>query len=461
MDGTKVNLEDNFFSGTIPSDIWKLSLLKNLIVDVNKLTGTLPSKIGEMMSLERLVASANSLTGRLPSIPSSSNLNVISLEFNQFTGSIPASYFDLDLDFLWLRQNDLVGDVPNEFCEKIPDGLSVDDREWLLHEPKVNCSCCNKAACHIWNTTDENELFRPCPNGNLHKLGFVSVANISDLITNEKRYYDFNGFNGFKELNLCLSQTGCYSFEYGAIGEVEGLVENKAEFFEYSDSEKKLKRQDLLLEGGCPSVMICGVSIHKNHPKRIGLNQFTQLVLHDMTLLDDPSSPGYKALCWAMTQDRLYDNYRYCDGTLLQRFVLIYFYYTEGFLADFEELSLLDTCDWPGISCDSYQQFVTSIDLSNQNLTGTLTTEIGLLTTLENINLSNNDLKGNIDESLHRNLHQIKFFNIGNNSFGGAFPYEILSHPHLVELNISGNNFVGRLPSFTYSRDLGKKFNTL
>ena len=48
--------------------------------------------------------------------------------------------------------------------------------------------------------------------------------------------------------------------------------------------------------------------------------------MSDLSILDDPSLPEYKALCWIMTEDTLFHDYDVCDGTLLQRYVMALFY---------------------------------------------------------------------------------------------------------------------------------------
>ena len=152
-----------------------------------------------------------------------------------------------------------------------------------------------------------------------------------------------------------------------------------------------------------------------------------------------------------------------CDGTLLQRFVLAFFYFSQG-LSPNEELALATsrTCEWPGITCESQNNFVTHLIIPNKDLKGNLITEIGLLTSLKEINLSNNTLSGYIHPSLYNKLPLLEIFNIGANNLGGSIPIEVLIHQKMKEFNVSRNNFVGTLShSMTYSESLGKPYCTI
>jgi hypothetical protein len=94
-----------------------------------------------------------------------------------------------------------------------------------------------------------------------------------------------------------------------------------------------------------------------------------------------------------------------------------------------------DYCEWNGVSCSGGK--VRIIDLENNNLTGTLPTNLQL-EELIRLNLSNNNLSGSFSNvSSCINLSSLT---ISNNQFSGAFP-EIHSVPELRYLSASYNNF--------------------
>jgi len=179
-----------------------------------------------------------------------------------------------------------------------------------------------------------------------------------------------------------------------------------------------------------------------------------------LTKLDEQDSATYKALCDVVTKDDMYDKYQICDGTLLQRYVLLHFYYSIQLDFDFVDLASDHSCEWPGVSCDSNKKFIKRLDLPSKNLRGSLVTEIGLLKSLEEIYLSYNALRGTIDAAAYMKLPDLKVVRLESNEFGGTFPSEMLELKSLVEFNISGNQFVGSLPEdISFSKELSKSNN--
>ena len=197
--------------------------------------------------------------------------------------------------------------------------------------------------------------------------------------------------------------------------------------------------------------------IHISHPRRNKLNHLTQTAMSDLDFIYEPSSNHYKAMCWIFNDDLLFDDYEVCDGTLLQRYVLALFFHSYNLVENYQHLGSSHTCDWPGISCDQSDTFVTKIDLHDQKIKGTLLTEIGLLERLEYIDLSGNKLSGSIDHKKFSYMPLLETFNIANNDINDEIPMELLMLPQIKDINIANNRFVGSLPSdIHYSKTLGE-----
>ena len=443
-------LSDNInLGGNIPSEVGALSSLSQFVLDNNQLTGPIPPEIGNLNSLAVFLIDYNFFTGTLPDIfQNFERIQMMNLANNRFSGTIPDSLWNMNVvpgfrTLMELQDNNFKGSVPDEFCNRA--SISVDDSRWFLDEPKVNCSCCTSAnVCFFWDTTETKTT---CPNSNIHNIDFYRRYWVRDKIAGVERMWSSGSF--LYQSETCLSPTGCYSIE--ALQEPPELI--RASFnLSYSSSSNALN-----IQNKCDAVNICGEVFEVNHPKRKALNQFTQLVVPDLTMLEEPSSPQYKALCWIMTQDTLFDKYEVCDGTLLQRFVLAFFYHSQEEAFRFSAFSHKHTCQWPGVVCDSNDKFVEHINLSNRNMQRTLITEIGLLTRLQSINLSENALHGTIDPVIFAHLPYLEYFNVGHNEFGGELPQELLLYPQLRELNVSNNDLVGTLPNdIIYPESLGK-----
>ncbi|XP_057454977.1 protein STRUBBELIG-RECEPTOR FAMILY 6 [Lotus japonicus] len=95
-----------------------------------------------------------------------------------------------------------------------------------------------------------------------------------------------------------------------------------------------------------------------------------------------------------------------------------------------------DPCgqSWKGITCSGNR--VTEIKLPGLGLTGTLGYLLQSLSSLTNLDLSNNNLGNTIPYSLPQNL---KHLNLANNNFNGGIPYSISDMTSLVDLNLGHN----------------------
>ncbi|KAK8643486.1 hypothetical protein V6N13_012782 [Hibiscus sabdariffa] len=94
--------------GSIPTSIFNISSLINIVLQVNRLSGKLPD-LSALSNLEILNLYGNSLSGNIPdSISNASELQILELEGNYFTGLIPNSLGSLKfLEQVYLRSNHL------------------------------------------------------------------------------------------------------------------------------------------------------------------------------------------------------------------------------------------------------------------------------------------------------------------------------------------------------------------
>ncbi|CAD5193660.1 unnamed protein product [Musa acuminata subsp. malaccensis] len=88
----------------------------------------------------------------------------------------------------------------------------------------------------------------------------------------------------------------------------------------------------------------------------------------------------------------------------------------------------------------------TLIDLSNNNLSGNIPEKLGNLHGLRSLNLSGNYLTGQIPRSIDE-MKQLEVLDLSRNNLSGVIPSGLASLNFLNQLNLSYNNLSGRIPT--------------
>ena len=123
-------------------------------------------------------------------------------------------------------------------------------------------------------------------------------------------------------------------------------------------------------------------------------------------------------------------------------------------------LSAGDECTWYGIVCDD-EDMVVGINLDaptgeNNGVHGIIPKEIGEMSSLRSLNLSNSDISGPIPSSLaNTNLAKL---DLSGNSIDGIFPQSLHGHKQITDINIANNKLTGPLPDVGSMPNL-KKFD--
>lgn len=112
-----LDLSDNLFNSTLPSDMGKVLSLKNLSLAGNEFSGPIPDWVSGLSSLQSLDFSRNSFSGRIPeSLTGLNNLVYLNLSLNGFTKNIPKGFEEMGvLEVLDLHGNMLTGDLDSQF----------------------------------------------------------------------------------------------------------------------------------------------------------------------------------------------------------------------------------------------------------------------------------------------------------------------------------------------------------
>jgi len=178
-------------------------------------------------------------------------------------------------------------------------------------------------------------------------------------------------------------------------------------------------------------------------------------------------TPQYKAAYWIINDDERQMGPN--DDMLEQRYILalIYFatngpswkdcsfdsnldectYFDYGFQSNFTEsryLSGSHECDWFQTYC-SNDKIVRDLHLYNNNLSGTIPSEVAALTKLRTLWLNANSLTGTLPTELGT-LRHLASLEVHSNQIYGTLPSEIFNIDTLQSLNVAMNEFYGTIP---------------
>ncbi|KAH7846894.1 hypothetical protein Vadar_019390 [Vaccinium darrowii] len=108
-------------------------------------------------------------------------------------------------------------------------------------------------------------------------------------------------------------------------------------------------------------------------------------------------------------------------------------------------------CHWLGVSCCCRgQNRVTSLNLSNMGLQGTIPPQIGNLSFLTNFNISFNHFNGHLPAELGQ-LRRLKEFDLYGNDFSGEIPTSIFNVSAIQWINVANNSLSGSLSDYMCS----------
>lgn len=135
---------------------------------------------------------------------------------------------------------------------------------------------------------------------------------------------------------------------------------------------------------------------------------------------DESQPPSVRAMSWILNvdpRDSAPD-----DPWLVFRYAVVSIYFSfngEGWIDQSNWLSDENACTWYGIICDRFNNIVTEVDLTSNNLVGTMPAELGLLTDLRSIVLQRNQVTGTIPSELFGNMPVLSILFLNDNNLQG------------------------------------------
>jgi Leucine-rich repeat (LRR) protein len=445
---TDLDLHSNQLEGTIPAALGSLSQLTDLDLHYNQLEGTIPAALGSLSQLTYLDLDSNQLDGTIPAaLGSLSQLTDLDLHYNQLEGTIPAALGSLSqLTFLYLTFNQLTGTIPAALgsLSQLTD-LDLFYNQLTGTIPAELASLSHLRYLHLAS----NQLEGTIPAA----LGSLSQLTVLDLSSNQLEGTILTALGTLSQLTyLDLASNQLEGTIPAALGSLNQLT-----FLGLEDSK---------LDGTIPdsismlqhvtSLYLQGNRLTGSLPAQIGNMTALQFFYASDNLLHGSLPDSFKQLS-ALQELQLYNNS--LSGPLYGKFSTL-----SGL-----NLVLLSTNRFSGPLDDAFnatlQTNMSTIQVNNNQLTGTLPDEVFKLPALLNFVAVSNCFHGTIPlaacsssalsglildglssaTSCRRALPSGAY--LLSRSVGGTLPVCLFQLPALTTLHLSGNKFTGSVPS--------------
>ncbi|CAJ1976848.1 unnamed protein product [Sphenostylis stenocarpa] len=467
-----VNLRKNMFSGSIPSSLGNLSSLLILSVSSNRLTGVVSEKHFVKLSklkdlriyispplifdfdshwvppfqLERLVLSFSG-----PKFPvwlyTQKSLEHLIIYESSFEAKEKFWSFLSRMKEVHLERNSIDGNLSNVLLNSTFISLSSNDLKGLL--PRLSS---NVVVVRLPNNSlSGNMSFLLCDhemlsgNNNLEYLD-ISLNLVSGGLTN-----CWENWKSLVHINLGSNNiTGEIPSSMGLLSNLTSLHlhENKL----YGEIPSSLKDCHSLLifnvrendfSGNIPNWILHGAKALQLRSNHFGGNipslicQMSSLIVLDIA---NNTISGPIPNC-------LHNIAALVSNNASHNKLSFHFPMGDGRHYTFED-NLELVMKGQTLEYGKNLHFMSLIDMSSNNLSGTLPPQMFSLIGLCSLNLSHNKLTGKIPSEIG-NMNKLESLDLSTNQLWGEIPQTLSNLSFLSYLNLSFNNFTGKIPSGT------------
>jgi len=406
----ELRISQNKLIGPIPKTIFDISSLVYVSLSHNAFTGTLPTEIGQLTNLEEFHLYGGSVTGQIPTEIGNigASLKRLALSENEITGTLPAGAFDK-----------LTNLVELSIHQTSKSGRGISGTLPSLSGMKM------LTRLHL----NSNSLKGPLP-ADLLSGSSVTNDDVSIMLgDNQLTGTVPAAWNRFQQLTLDLSGNMITGIGSGLCGMGDW---NEGAVARY----------------GCDAIL-CPVGEYNSNGRQAGGTSTCQSCPSAQymgsvvcgAIADDPTLNG---------DQKILEEIFYAAGGAQWK-------NNDGWTTD------TDICNWYGVSCDSNGS-VTALDLSENNLEGSVPTTVFRLSALTELDLQSNDITFSFDEidqavsltTLYLSLtglesidgigraKNLKVLHSTNNKLS-TIPYDLYDVTSLEKVYLNYNNIGGRL----------------
>lgn len=367
----------------------------------NQLNGSFPAGIDSLRYLEKMQLYDNTLNVLIPQIGNMSSLKILNLRDARLSGQIPPEWANLQsLVSLNLSNNTLEGTIPQEL-ENLSN-LSLLELSENQFDSLANLS----------------------PVG-LENLQLLSVNNnrltFDDIEHNLNKFADFNyspqdSINTIDTIEVVAGNPANFSTQLNSSNvNFQWLKDGEL----LTDSVRNMLEFENVVEQDS-GVYTCRITSQ---------NPDLDLILYrHNVVLDVTPSPVVPADSLVLVA--LYDSTNGAGWT--------------NTVNHQKEWLVGNPIDWYGVVVEGGR--VTEINLSDNNLTGHLPTELDQLERLEKLDLSSNQIRYIFPQGIDSLEHLTDLY-LDNNQLSGAFQPNMCTFPNLKSLRLNSNNFSGAIPA--------------
>ncbi|XP_024036937.1 receptor-like protein 15 [Citrus sinensis] len=441
-------ISNNNFIGTLPDNFGViLPELVYLDMSQNSFVGSIPPSTGYMERLLFLDLSSNNFSGELPKqfLTGCVSLEFMNLSHNLFVGQIFPKYMNLT-QLAWLYLSD------NQFTGRLEEGLLNAPSLYILDVSNNMLSGQLPHWAGNFSNLDVLLMSRNSLEGDVSvPLSNLQVTRILDISGN-KLYGPLEFSSNHSSLrHLFLHNNSLNGTIPNALLQSSQLTTLDLRDNEFSGNIPHLINEDSNLR----ALLLRGNNLQGNIPEPLCHLRKLSIVDISCNNLNGSIPSCFTNISLWMEEGDSFNGFVIWHGILVP-FPSMGNYYNSILSLmlpgeDYRESS--ERVEIKFMAKNRYESYkgdvlnyMTGLDLSSNELTGDIPSEIGLLQELHALNLSHNHFSGSIPRNFS-NLKMIESMDLSYNELSGRIPLELSELNYLAIFNVSYNDLLGPVPN--------------